>query len=216
MKKRFNVTGRCIEKWHYMADASKKLEQTLEMVEMREYFIINRPRQYGKTTILNNLEDVLRARGDYFVFSTSFEGISQSNFDNDASLAAGFVRILASSVRYFAPDVTAFMFEDAAKIHSFEGLSDYITALTLRMNKKVVVLIDEVDQSANNEHKYIIELKRWYGEVYHEKGTKQLCDYLDIQGEKTGFLVIFEHNKAKSGRKEWIERNGKRIFAVWV
>ena len=62
-----------------------------------------------------------------------------------------------------------------------------------------------------NEHKYIIELKRWYGEVYHEKGIKQLCNYLDIQGEKTGFLVIFEYNKVKSWHKQWIERDGKRI-----
>ena len=151
MKKRFNVTGRCISKWHYMADVSKKLEETLDMVEIGEYFIINRPRQYGKTTTLNIIEDVLKERDGYFVFSTSFEGISQSNFDSDASLAAGFIRILADSVRYFAPDVTAFMLEDATKIHSFEDLSNYITALTLKMNKHVVVLIDEVDQSANNE-----------------------------------------------------------------
>ena len=67
-----------------------------------------------------------------------------------------------------------------------------------------------------NEYKYIIELKRWYGEVYHQKGIKQLSNYLEIQGQKTGFLVIFEYNKVKSWRKEWIEYENKRIFAVWV
>ena len=67
-----------------------------------------------------------------------------------------------------------------------------------------------------NEHKYILELKRWYGEVYHQKGIKQLSDYLEIQGKKTGYLVVFEYLKVKSWRKEWIEYDGKRIFAVWV
>ena len=67
-----------------------------------------------------------------------------------------------------------------------------------------------------NEHKYILELKRWYGEVYHQKGIKQLSNYLDIQGVRTGYLVVFEYNKEKSWRKEWIEYDNKRIFAVWV
>ena len=67
-----------------------------------------------------------------------------------------------------------------------------------------------------NEHKYIIELKRWYGEVYHQKGIKQLANYLDIHAVTEGYLVIFEYNKVKSWRKEWIEHEGKRIFAVWV
>ena len=67
-----------------------------------------------------------------------------------------------------------------------------------------------------NEHKYILELKRWYGEVYHQKGIKQLSNYLDIQDVRTGYLVIFEYNKEKSWRKEWIEYDNKRIFAVWV
>ena len=67
-----------------------------------------------------------------------------------------------------------------------------------------------------NEHKYIIELKRWYGESYHQKGITQLTDYLTVQGVQSGFLVIFEYNKTKSWRKEWIEFEGKRVFAVWV
>jgi hypothetical protein len=66
------------------------------------------------------------------------------------------------------------------------------------------------------QHKYIIELKRWYGEEMHKKGIAQLTDYLEIQKVKEGYLVIFEHNKVKSGRAEWIESNGKRIFAVWI
>ena len=66
------------------------------------------------------------------------------------------------------------------------------------------------------KNKYILELKRWYGESYHKKGIVQLADYLDIQGVREGFLVIFEYNTTKSWHNEWIDHNGKRIFAVWV
>jgi hypothetical protein len=48
--KKFNITGRCFPKEHYMADVSKKLAIALKMIENEDYFIINRPRQYGKTT----------------------------------------------------------------------------------------------------------------------------------------------------------------------
>ena len=66
------------------------------------------------------------------------------------------------------------------------------------------------------QHKYIIELKRWYGEVYHTKGIAQLTDYLEIHGVNVGYLVIFEYDTAKSWHHEWIDSKGKRIFAVWV
>jgi hypothetical protein len=66
------------------------------------------------------------------------------------------------------------------------------------------------------QHKYIIELKRWYGPSYHQKGLDQLADYLDRQEVNEGFLVIFEGEKEKTYRQEWIEHRGKRVFAVWV
>ena len=66
------------------------------------------------------------------------------------------------------------------------------------------------------QHKYIIELKRWYGPSYHQKGLDQLADYLDRQGVDEGYLIIFEGTREKSQRQEWIEHRGKRVFAVWV
>ena len=50
MKKKFNDTGLCVPHRHYMADTSKKIEQIIRLIEEGEYFTINRPRQFGKTT----------------------------------------------------------------------------------------------------------------------------------------------------------------------
>ena len=60
MVKKFNTTGKCNAAQHYMADVSHKLSDTLALVEEGEYFIINRPRQYGKTTMLHNLATALK------------------------------------------------------------------------------------------------------------------------------------------------------------
>jgi predicted AAA+ superfamily ATPase len=80
MYKKFNITGICRPAKHYMADVSRKLVQTIQMVEAGDYFIINRPRQYGKTTILYALAEILEKNSNYIVFNTSFEGVGSSFF----------------------------------------------------------------------------------------------------------------------------------------
>ena len=80
MAKEFNITGLCFADEHYMADVSKKLAETMEMMEKGKYFIINRPRQYGKTTMLYSLAEILEKTGQYLVFNISFEGIGDAIF----------------------------------------------------------------------------------------------------------------------------------------
>ena len=67
-----------------------------------------------------------------------------------------------------------------------------------------------------NNHKYIIELKVWRGEEYHEKGLKQLADYLDINNQNKGYLLVFNFNKNKEYKKEELTVEGKEIFEVFV
>jgi hypothetical protein len=68
------------------------------------------------------------------------------------------------------------------------------------------------------EQKYIIELKIWRGEAAHQKGLRQLHDYLDRTGLNAGYLIIFDFTQ--KGQKEWkqekIQVEEKEIFAVWV
>jgi hypothetical protein len=66
------------------------------------------------------------------------------------------------------------------------------------------------------EHKYIAELKIWYGQKYHEKGLIQLADYLESQGLTEGYLVIFDKNEIKNWGTDKQIVNGKEIFMIWV
>lgn len=67
-----------------------------------------------------------------------------------------------------------------------------------------------------NNFKYIVELKIWRGESYHEKGIKQLRDYLDIHNLNKGYLLIFNFNKNKQFKEEMINSGDKEIFTVYV
>ena len=66
------------------------------------------------------------------------------------------------------------------------------------------------------QHRYIIELKKWYGPIAHEKGLDQLADYLDIHGVSTGYLLIFDSRKNKDWKHLATSHKGKNIFMVWV
>lgn len=66
--------------------------------------------------------------------------------------------------------------------------------------------------------KYIVELKIWRGEAYHKEGIGQLCDYLDRQNERIGYLLIYDLRKESGRAGEWekIESQGKEIYAAWI
>ena len=151
MAKRFNVTGTCYPFKHYMADTSRKFIKTFDMIEMGEYFIINRPRQYGKTTMLQTITDTLSQSDEYLVFYISFEGIGDIIFNDEAVFSKGFIGVLASYAKYVIPDVAPWLNEAALRTDSMKTLSDTLTELALHMDKKIILLIDEVDKSSNNQ-----------------------------------------------------------------
>jgi AAA-like domain len=151
MAKKFNITGLCFPDKHYMADVSNKSARTFAMVEDGDYFIINRPRQYGKTTMLYHLADMLRKTGNYIVFNISFEGIGDDIFKEEAVFSQGFIEILAEYAEYQITELADWLHEVAPKTNNLKLVSRVITQLMHKTDKKIVLLIDEVDKSSNNQ-----------------------------------------------------------------
>jgi AAA-like domain len=151
MEKKFNVTGNCFPDKHYMADVSQKMADTLKLVQDGEYFIINRPRQYGKTTTLYALSHSLRQKQGYLVFNISFEGVGNDMFETEKQFAQGFVGILGDYASYQATHLEDWLNERIEKTNNLKQLSTLISQLVKKSTSKIVILIDEVDQSSNNE-----------------------------------------------------------------
>jgi len=61
----------------------------------------------------------------------------------------------------------------------------------------------------------VIELKIWRGYVCHERGEKQLSDYLEYFHLKKGYMLSFNFNKKKKiGVKEILLGNKILVEAV--
>ncbi len=72
MMKRFHVDGICYPEEHYMVDMDDRLEEIKKLIEDGKYFVINRARQYGKTTILGMLAGKLS--DEYQIFRSALRG----------------------------------------------------------------------------------------------------------------------------------------------
>ncbi|MDR1444907.1 MAG: AAA-like domain-containing protein [Treponema sp.] len=146
--RRFNTTGLCVPDQDYMVDISDKIRQIKEMVDRGEYFTINRARQFGKTTVLSQLQRTLF--GEYVCVRTSFEGIGDKPFESPETFCAAFMGLVQDALRFSS------IAEDSAYIESWVDAA--VTGFMLlgkhigRMcrGRKLVLMIDEVDKTSNN------------------------------------------------------------------
>ena len=151
MAKEFNVTGTCISRLHYMVDTTQKLNAIRALVEKGKYFTINRPRQYGKTTTLQMLGKTLRETGEYIVFSLSFASVGDAMFDNEFAFSPKFIHLLTSFADSQAPELKDWLMKAELETPDMASLDKAITEMCQQTDKKIVVLIDEVDKSSNNQ-----------------------------------------------------------------
>jgi predicted AAA+ superfamily ATPase len=70
------------------------------MIEEGEYFVINRPRQYGKTTTLFRLEQELKKDSHYLVIDISFEGIDSPTYSDQKLFIPTFLDLLKKSLAF--------------------------------------------------------------------------------------------------------------------
>jgi len=151
MAKTFNITGTCIPERHFMADISEKLDTILEMISRGDYFTINRPRQYGKTTVIYSLEQRLRKNKNYLAIDISFEGIDTPTYEKQERFIPTILDILYRRLKFMGEKELAAKVETNNRITDFNRLNAFFTDLILESGRKVVLLIDEVDKSINNQ-----------------------------------------------------------------
>jgi len=151
MSKKFNDTGLCIPSRHYMVDTSAKIEKIIHLIEDGQYFTINRPRQFGKTTTLSLIAKQLNLREDYLALEISFEGIGDAPFASEQAFASTFPQIIATSLMFTQPEMATYFEQASPQIHTFNELARFIAQWVLHFNKQVVLLIDEVDKSSDNQ-----------------------------------------------------------------
>ena len=136
----FNTTGVCIPEKHYMVNINGRLQQIKVLVDEGKYFTINRARQYGKTTTLRALAEMLR--DEYYVVLLDFQTFDNEKFSNgnvfSIAFSNSFLRMLHRNCKTMNNEMVSVIEEmkkDAdyanryfSQKELFEGLSDICEA----------------------------------------------------------------------------------------
>jgi hypothetical protein len=150
--KTFTTEGVCYPELNYMVDTSDRIATMKKLVEEGKYIVVNRPRQFGKTTSLLLLEEALSE--DFLVFSVDFE-IGYAEMEKSSSdFLKGFFGLLwdCALTNEKTPDGLAkFLLAcyNNKDEHSFVRLPYIIRTICELAKKPVVLIIDEVDKATD-------------------------------------------------------------------
>ena len=180
--KEFNTTAVCIPSKHYMVDLSGRMKEIKKLIDAGKYFAINRARQYGKTTTLAALQQYLVP--EYEVISLSFEGIGEAGFETEQSFVKAFCRKLKREYRNGLPipegvrdQLEDFLYrkEDKAELDElFDALLDWCD----ESEKKIVLMIDEVDSASNNQ--VFLDFLGQLRDSYISRDTKGISTFQSV------------------------------------
>lgn len=152
--KKFNVTGICNSEKNYMVDISHKADQIAALVREGASFSIHFPRQYGKTTMLFRLKQLLRP--SYYVLSTTFQSAATEDLSSEAAFVRYFLSILRKSmVQAGCPKHLISAWTYVSPIQSWHRnldlafLRDKVDLLCHTADRPVVLMIDEVDSASS-------------------------------------------------------------------
>ena len=164
MERYFNITGCCNPQEHYMVNLDSRLAQIKKMVDRGQYFCINRGRQYGKTTLLDALQSYLQ--NDYTVISMDFQAqMSAATFENERTFSKAFIDAFIETAMF--SDETTLMEIAKNELTAITNLVELFRKLSVvcKLNdKKIVLMIDEVDSASNNQVflDFLAQLRGYY------------------------------------------------------
>lgn len=148
--KKFNITGACNPRLHYMVDLESRLKQIDERIDGSTYFSVVKPRQSGKTTLMFSLGEYLQEK--YFVVMLDFQMIGTSEFNNEASFSKAFLRNFLRSLKcnynyssYITKEFLTQVTKKIDDVSSFSLLFETLSNICKKAKKPIVLMIDEAD-----------------------------------------------------------------------
>ena len=132
-----------------MVDTEKRFKAIEKLIDNGEYFTINRARQYGKTTMLFTIRR--RLSDKYLIIKTSFEGLGDESFTSIPIFINTFCGLMTNFLLNTGVEREIWEVFDHKNLTSFDQLSRAITQSCQSSPKPIVLLIDEVDKSSDNQ-----------------------------------------------------------------
>ncbi len=144
----FNTEGPVRPEDHYGLPPLQRwnLNEVLELIEQKKYFLLHAPRQTGKTTCLLALMDHLNREGRYRTLYANIEGAQTAREDVDRGMAA-ICSVLGRSARLYLRDgrLVEWYRDGGAIVPAEDRLAQLLEFWAAADPRPAVLLLDEVD-----------------------------------------------------------------------
>lgn len=169
MQRYFNTEGLCEPDIHYMVHLDDRLEKIKRLfVDKGKYFVINRGRQYGKTTTLFALEKYLSS--DYLVVFLDFQEFGSAEFQDEYIFSRAFAEVFLETFACMEienGEETVFPLKallEKTETFALRELFAQLSKICKNAPKPIVLMIDEVDSAGNNQVfvDFLALLRRYY------------------------------------------------------
>lgn len=135
------------------------------LIGRKKYFVINRGRQYGKTTMLRALEEYLK--DDYLVLSLDFQQLGTGDFADEIIFSRSFAELAVRMFEIDAPgerDLAAGLMELKKNNGTMKELFVCLSDICKKSPRPVILMIDEVDSASNNQvfMDFLAQLRSYY------------------------------------------------------
>lgn len=185
-----------------MVNMEDRLTEIKKLVDEKKYFVMNRARQYGKTTTLNLLVKYLS--NQYTVFFISFEGLGNTAFHEESAFCNTVCSLLYDTVHYgevpsLEEPVKKFILEAEKNgdIGHMPQLSHFISDLCQSAVKPVILMVDETDQASN--HKVFLDFLGMLRSKYLKRITRPTFQSVILAG-------VYDIKNLKQRVREGTER----------
>ncbi|CAK0762721.1 ATP-binding protein [Gammaproteobacteria bacterium] len=184
----FNTEGPNRANDHYCLPPLQRwdLEEILDLIDQKKYFLLHAPRQTGKTTCLLALMEHLNREGRYRALYANIE-TAQAARENVTLAMTGIVQALANSARLWLKDPHAEAIARSVRADhaATVALEQFLAHWCEQSPLPVVLLLDEVDALIGDT---LISLLRQLRAGYPQRprsfpqtvilcGVRDLCDY---------------------------------------
>lgn len=143
----FNTAGPNQAEIHYTLPPLSRwdLQEVLQLIQQRKYFILHAPRQTGKTTCLLELMRHLNTSGEYKALYVNVEGAQAARENIERAIRAILSRMSECENMYWKTQNLEQRREEILLRGIDDSLTGALATLSRNSTKPVVILIDEID-----------------------------------------------------------------------
>lgn len=147
MEKFFNTAGPIQPGLHYFVNPLERIDynEIQLLIAQQKYFVLHAPRQTGKTSMLLALRDNLNKQGRYVCVYANVESGQAARNNVDSCIATVCTAIAERTDTVLRNNAASELFEKYKEKDFNTRLTSYLKALSLMLEKPLILLIDEID-----------------------------------------------------------------------